>query len=75
MIAFLRVISPGAFTTVQDRGRFAFRQFGVPPSGVLDRFSYTVANMLAHSNLPLSADHTKFSARQTSLSPAICLPT
>ncbi len=41
-----RVLEPGPFTTVQDRGRFNFQQFGVPVSGALDRFSFHAANML-----------------------------
>ena len=40
------VIQPGAYTTVQDRGRFGFQQFGVPICGVVDSFAYRVANAL-----------------------------
>jgi biotin-dependent carboxylase-like uncharacterized protein len=39
-------IQPGSYTTVQDRGRFGFQQFGVPISGALDSFAYRVANAL-----------------------------
>jgi antagonist of KipI len=41
-----RVISPGSFTTVQDRGRYSFIDRGVPPSGALDLFAFTIANLL-----------------------------
>ena len=41
-----KVISPGPYTTVQDRGRFGYQQFGVPVTGALDSFAYGVANML-----------------------------
>ena len=41
-----RVISPGSFTTVQDRGRYSFIDRGVPPSGALDLFAYGIANLL-----------------------------
>ena len=41
-----RVISPGSFTTVQDRGRYSFIDRGVPPSGSLDAFSAEIANCL-----------------------------
>jgi antagonist of KipI len=40
------VIQPGAYTTVQDRGRFSYQQFGVPVCGVVDSFAYQVANAL-----------------------------
>jgi antagonist of KipI len=41
-----RVVQPGAYTTVQDRGRFGYQQFGVPICGVVDSFAYRVANAL-----------------------------
>ncbi len=41
-----RVISPGSFTTVQDRGRYSFIDRGVPPSGALDLFASGIANLL-----------------------------
>ena len=41
-----RVISPGSFTTVQDRGRYSFIDRGVPPSGALDPYAYRMANLL-----------------------------
>jgi len=40
------VIEPGILTTIQDRGRYGFSQFGVPPSGALDSFSLRVGNLL-----------------------------
>jgi biotin-dependent carboxylase-like uncharacterized protein len=47
MMEAFRVISPGSFTTVQDRGRTCFIDRGVPPSGSLDPFASCVANLLA----------------------------
>jgi len=40
------IVQPGAYTTVQDRGRFGYQQFGVPTCGAVDAFSYRVANAL-----------------------------
>ena len=42
----LEILSPGPLTTIQDRGRFGFGQYGVPPSGALDAFSLRVGNLL-----------------------------
>ena len=42
----LIVVQPGASTTVQDRGRVGFREFGVPPGGAFDRASLDLANAL-----------------------------
>jgi len=40
------VLTPGAYTTVQDKGRYGYQQMGIPVSGVLDSFAFSVANML-----------------------------
>ena len=40
------VLEPGILTTIQDLGRYGFSQFGVPPSGALDSFSFRVGNFL-----------------------------
>ncbi len=45
MIRF-SVATPGAYTTVQDGGRFGFQKMGVPVSGVLDPFAHAAANLL-----------------------------
>jgi len=41
------VIKPGLLTTVQDRGRFGFRAFGLSPGGAMDSLAARVANLLA----------------------------
>jgi antagonist of KipI len=41
-----QVISPGSFTTVQDRGRYGYQRYGVPVSGVIDPSAATIANLL-----------------------------
>jgi len=40
------ILEPGAFTTVQDGGRYGYQQFGIPVSGALDMYSYLAANVL-----------------------------
>ncbi|MEM0117949.1 MAG: biotin-dependent carboxyltransferase family protein [Conexivisphaerales archaeon] len=42
---------PGLFSTVQDRGRFGSRRYGIPSSGAIDMRSYTLANQLL-GNMP-----------------------
>jgi biotin-dependent carboxylase-like uncharacterized protein len=46
-VSLLSVVNPGAYTTVQDLGRFGFQHLGVPLSGALDPFAHRVANLLA----------------------------
>ena len=43
----LLVINPGVHTTVQDGGRFGYREWGVPVSGAFDQASQGLANALA----------------------------
>ncbi len=45
-IPVFEVIEPGILTTIQDLGRYGFSQFGVPPSGALDTFSFRAGNLL-----------------------------
>ncbi|MCK0130985.1 biotin-dependent carboxyltransferase family protein [Flavobacteriaceae bacterium F08102] len=40
------VNKPGFYTTIQDLGRFGYRRFGVPVSGVMDEFSAAMANAI-----------------------------
>ena len=42
----LEVLQPGAFTTVQDLGRFGYQKYGVSISGAMDRFALRIANLL-----------------------------
>lgn len=39
-------VTAGAYTTVQDKGRYGFLQMGIPVCGALDPFAHRVANML-----------------------------
>lgn len=41
-----KVLEPGPYSTVQDKGRYGYQQFGIPTSGALDQFAYRVANMV-----------------------------
>jgi antagonist of KipI len=42
----IRVLEPGALTTVQDLGRPGHLRYGIPPSGPMDRVAFVVANRL-----------------------------
>ncbi len=42
----LQILVPGLLTTVQDRGRYGWRHFGVPRSGAADTWSLAIANRL-----------------------------
>ena len=49
-----KVLQPGVHTTIQDLGRPGFMKYGTPASGVADRFSARLANLLA-GNTPGAA--------------------
>ena len=42
----IRILEPGAQTTVQDLGRPGHLRYGIPPSGPMDRTAFIVANRL-----------------------------
>ncbi len=42
----IRIISPGIHSTIQDNGRFGYREYGLPCSGVMDQYSFHEANIL-----------------------------
>jgi antagonist of KipI len=46
-----KVIKPGLQTTVQDLGRFGFREYGVSPSGAMDSYSLQMGNLLVGNGL------------------------
>lgn len=43
----LEVLQPGSLTTIQDKGRYGYQQYGVSVSGAMDKFALRVANVLA----------------------------
>ncbi|MGA8854968.1 MAG: biotin-dependent carboxyltransferase family protein [Christiangramia sp.] len=46
MKAEIEVLQPGLFSTIQDLGRFGFQKFGVPQSGVMDRYAMRICNLI-----------------------------
>lgn len=42
----IKVLKAGLYDTVQDMGRWDFQEYGVPVSGVMDRYSAKIANAL-----------------------------
>lgn len=42
----IKIIKPGLFTTIQDRGRWGYERHGIPVAGAMDDFSLRVANIL-----------------------------
>ncbi len=42
----LEILQPGAFTTIQDLGRYGYQKYGVSISGAMDRFALRLANLL-----------------------------
>ncbi len=46
----LKVIQPGFFTTIQDTGRFGYRDKGVPVCGCMDNYSASMANSLLEND-------------------------
>ena len=54
-MSVIEVLSPGLYTTVQDKGRTGYRAFGIPVSGAMDQLSADLGNKLLgnDSNAPV----------------------
>ncbi|MCG9972113.1 biotin-dependent carboxyltransferase family protein [Christiangramia crocea] len=46
MKAEIEVLQPGLFSSIQDLGRFGYQKYGVPQSGVMDRYAMRVCNLI-----------------------------
>jgi len=46
----LRVAKSGFFTSIQDKGRFGYRNMGVPVSGAMDQHAASLANALLENS-------------------------
>ncbi|MEO6546959.1 MAG: biotin-dependent carboxyltransferase family protein [Ferruginibacter sp.] len=55
----IKIIKPGMFTTIQDQGRNGYRSYGIGPSGAMDFFAASIANILAGNkeNCPVLEMH------------------
>ena len=42
----IKILDPGFYSTIQDSGRFGYRDYGVPVSGAMDSYSSNFANLL-----------------------------
>lgn len=59
-MSMIKIIKPGLYTTVQDRGRMGFQRFGIPVAGAMDDFSFRVANILVGNDENTAALETTF---------------
>lgn len=69
---YLKIVEAGFLTTVQDGGRYGFRGFGMPLSGAIDIYSYTIGNLIvgndqddASLEVTLTGPVIKFPGRMT----------
>ena len=46
IVSTIKIKKPGPLTTVQDKGRYGYQKFGMPVAGVMDGFSFKMANLL-----------------------------
>ena len=63
----IEVLTAGIFTSIQDNGRYGYRDIGVPVSGCMDQYSSFVANSLVGNNkqaavleMVIKGPHLKF---------------
>lgn len=46
MKAEIEILQPGLFSSIQDLGRFGYQKYGVPASGVMDRYAMRICNLV-----------------------------
>ncbi|WBL21272.1 biotin-dependent carboxyltransferase family protein [Zunongwangia sp. HRR-M8] len=46
----MKVLQPGLFSSIQDYGRFGNMKYGVPASGVMDRYAARTANLMLRND-------------------------
>jgi len=47
----LKILKAGMLDTIQDLGRFGYQQFGINPTGAMDRYAAAIANILVGNKL------------------------
>ena len=45
----IEVIETGLYSSIQDKGRFGYENYGVPISGSMDQFSSSLSNKLLNN--------------------------
>ncbi|MFD1211636.1 biotin-dependent carboxyltransferase family protein [Arthrobacter sp. GCM10027362] len=58
----IEVVSPGLHSLVQDLGRDGYYAIGMPPSGALDQYSHSVANLLVGNGISAATLEVTFLA-------------
>lgn len=46
----IKILKPGSLTTIQDRGRYGYQQFGIPVAGAMDEYALRIANYLVDND-------------------------
>lgn len=50
MKAKIQVLQPGLYSSIQDIGRFGFRKYGIPQSGVMDSYAAKMSNLILNNS-------------------------
>lgn len=46
----ITIVKPGLYTTIQDKGRYGYRKYGIPLAGSLDKSSAALANIFLNKD-------------------------
>ena len=46
MKSYIKIIDPGFYTSIQDKGRYGFRRLGFPVSGPMDKYAFNRVNKI-----------------------------
>ncbi len=74
-MAEIEVLQPGLFSSIQDLGRFGYQNYGVPQSGVMDRYAMRICNLLLGNSQETSVLEITFQGPELkfSASAVVCI--
>lgn len=60
----IEVLQPGLFSSIQDLGRLGYQKYGVPQSGVMDRYAMRLCNLILGNSQEASVMEITFQGPQ-----------
>ena len=55
MKELFRVLKQGVYASMQDKGRYGFRKYGMPVAGVMDSYAYRIGNDIFNHSIDVAA--------------------
>ncbi len=73
MSEHIKIIKPGALSTLQDAGRSGFSSIGISPGGVMDQYAFQIANRLLGNDPKAPVIEMHFPAPVIEFNSSVCI--